>query len=71
MPKRKEFGNMDWETKNKTGKKYLSMGIAIGLCCGVAYGLLTDQLAVGSGVGLCLGISFGNVIQQKKNQKQR
>ena len=20
MPKRKEFGNMDWETKNKTGK---------------------------------------------------
>ena len=47
------------------------MGIAIG-CCGVAYGLLIYQLAVGSGVGLCsLGISFGNVIQQKKNQKQR
>lgn len=45
--------------KNSEGRELSSInGLALGLCLGVAFGIIFDSLAVGIGLGLALGAAF-------------
>jgi threonine/homoserine efflux transporter RhtA len=45
------------------------LGIAIGLCMGVGYGIALDNLAMGVGVGLCFGASLGLALGSARRKK--
>ena len=45
--------------KNSEGRELSSInGLALGLCLGVAFGIIFDSLAIGIGLGLALGAAF-------------
>lgn len=45
--------------KNSEGRELSSInGLALGLCVGVAFGIVFDSLAIGIGLGLALGAAF-------------
>lgn len=45
--------------KNSEGRELSSInGLALGLCFGVAFGIIFDSLAIGIGLGLALGAVF-------------
>ena len=54
------------ERSDSSNGNYMSMGMSIGLCLGVAMGrFVFDNLSMGLAVGLCLGISIGACIKKK------
>lgn len=45
--------------KSSEGRELSSInGLALGLCLGVAFGIIFDSLAIGTGLGLALGAAF-------------
>ena len=40
----------------KKSEKNIASGLSIGLCIGVAYGIIFDNLPLGIGIGLCFGV---------------
>lgn len=50
----------DESFKRDSGRRELSSinGLALGLCVGVAFGIIFDSLAIGIGLGLALGATF-------------
>lgn len=50
----------DESSKKDSGGRELSSinGLALGLCVGVAFGIIFDSLAIGIGLGLALGAAF-------------
>lgn len=59
------------DKNEQSAKKYLSSGISLGLCFGVAYGIIFDNLAIGIGIGLCFGTAFGTITQNKNDDHQK
>ena len=50
----------DKGTENKENEiSYLSIGIGLGMCMGVAIGTATDNLTFWRSIGLCLGAAIG------------
>ena len=55
--------------EEKEGKAFLALSaIPLGLCLGVCYSVVFDNLALGIGLGLCFGAAF-SAIAAKRNQK--
>ncbi len=58
------------EKNEKKIKKYSIAGLSIGVCMGIAYGIVFHNLALGLGIGLCFGSTFGAVTQKKKDSEE-
>lgn len=42
--------------------------IGLGVCLGVAFGLLFDNLAIGAGIGLAIGTGLNSVKSKNQNE---
>ena len=58
--------NKNKQPDEERTNNYLSMGIAIGMGLGVAYGTVFDNLALGISLGMCFGISIGGILSARK-----
>lgn len=45
-------------------------GVSMGLCFGVAYGIIFDNLALGIAIGMCFGTAFGAGAQGKNKDDE-
>ncbi len=51
---------------------YLTIGIGVGMCFGVAIGqFLFDNVATGLGIGLTIGIGVGLILDNMKNRGKK
>ncbi|MBT2883758.1 hypothetical protein OHB37_07430 [Streptomyces albidoflavus] len=48
----------------------IALYLPVGMCLGVAAGLLLDNLAVGIGLGLALGVALGAVVDARRRGRQ-
>ena len=52
--------------EEESSDNYVSVGLGIGLCLGVALGeLVFHNIALGIGIGISLGLAVGSGMQQK------
>ena len=47
-------------------KKYLGIGVALGLCFGTALGAAMHNVGLGTAIGVSLGTAFGAAWARKK-----
>ncbi|MFD3362316.1 hypothetical protein ACFWW5_04355 [Streptomyces albidoflavus] len=48
----------------------IALYLPVGMCLGVAAGLLLDNLAVGIGLGLALGVALGAVVDARRRGQE-
>lgn len=48
-----------------------AFGVSIGLCFGVAYGIIFRNFALGIGIGLCLGVGIGATTPKKTDDNDK
>ncbi|OWA05633.1 hypothetical protein B9W68_22525 [Streptomyces sp. CS227] len=48
----------------------IALYLPVGMCLGVAAGLILDNLAVGIGVGLALGVALGAAVDARRRGHQ-
>ncbi|AFA50005.1 hypothetical protein [Acetobacterium woodii] len=68
LKKERENNNDQVEQPPEADRKketYSENFLALGLCLGIAFGLMVDQLAVGISLGLCFGIALGTFFKKK------
>ena len=63
------INNNEKGNNKKSDHNFQVTGISVGLCLGVAFGLMFDNLAIGISVGLCLGLAIGTAIDKDKKDK--
>ena len=54
----------------KDKKNYFGNGISVGLCLGVVFGIILDNLALGIAIGICLRSSVGTIVYKKKTKDE-
>ena len=61
----KMLSEMNQNNKKEPNNQFRGLGISIGLCIGVVYGIIFDNLSLGISLGLCFGVVFGTFINKK------
>lgn len=55
---------------SKKDKEFSGMYIPLGLCFGVTFGIIIDNLSMGMCFGLLAGVILDNMSQNKKKEKE-
>ncbi len=55
---------------SKKDKEFSGMYIPLGLCFGVTFGIIIDNLSMGMCFGLLAGVILDNMSQSKKKEKE-
>ena len=53
--------------KSESKDSELPIGIALGLCIGVALGAVYNNIGIGTALGVCIGAFMGHLIKSRKN----